>query len=102
MASSPHYVVIIRPEAEEDLRAITAYIATNSPDAAHQWLDLIREAIEELAYMPSRFPAAREAGQVLVDIRQRVEGNYRIIFELRKRDVIILGIRHAARRPMDL
>jgi plasmid stabilization system protein ParE len=102
MASPRLHPVIILPEAEEDPRELTRYVAARSPSAARALLDHLLEAIEDLAMMPARFPVARESGQVLGDLRQRVEKSFRIIFEIRAGRVEVLGMRHVARRPKAL
>jgi plasmid stabilization system protein ParE len=102
MPSLPHYRVVLTADAAEELTAIGDFIKLDSPNRAIEVVRRPHKAIGDLQVMPARFPAARESGQVLADLRQRVEGPYRIIFELRKREVIVIGIRHAARRPMDL
>jgi len=96
------YQVIILPEAEQDLRELLHHVRAQSPQAADRLFTHLLAAIDGLSIMPARFPAARESGQVLGDIRQRVKKSFRIIYEIRGQVVEVIGIRHAARRPMDL
>lgn len=102
MPSLPRYRVTMTPDAEEELSAIGDFIALDSPDRAVEVLRRLHKAIRDLDIMPARFPIAREAEQVLTDLRQCVEGRYRIIFEVRSREVVVIGIRHAARQPKQL
>lgn len=102
MAAMKRFIVVMTTDAEEELNAIGDFITQDSRTRAAAVVLRLQKAICGLELMPARFPPAREAGQVLADLRQRVEGPYRIIFEIWESEVVVIGIRHAALRPMDL
>jgi toxin ParE1/3/4 len=81
--------------ATADLDAIRAYIARDSEYYAARFV----QEIIKTARMLGAFP---ELGQVVPEfeertVRERVLQNYRILYEIRDRRVIIVAIIHAAR-----
>jgi plasmid stabilization system protein ParE len=100
------YQVVTTEVALREADAAAAYIdAQGFPETSDEWLVRLAEAIDSLQKMPMRCPAAVEqqwfSKRGGVRFRQLVFGNYRIVFTVRKRDVVVLHVRHAAMPPMD-
>ena len=91
--------VVFTPGAERDARDALDYIAARSPLHAERWFARLRTAINRLQTLPTRCPRAPEAALFAEEIRQVVFGSYRILYVIRKRTVVIVHIRHGARRP---
>jgi plasmid stabilization system protein ParE len=92
------YEVIVEDRAREDMLGIAAWIARDSPASAMHWMVQIWEAVESLGQFPLRCPIAPEAGVHGAEVRHRIVGEYRILFSVRGERVIILHVRHSARR----
>lgn len=92
--------VSMTARAEADLCEIADYIATGSPLNASRWLDQVANAIERLEEFPSRCRRAPESEAFQETVRQLILGNYRILFAIREKNVVVLSVRHAARRPL--
>jgi toxin ParE1/3/4 len=83
--------------AEEDARQIHAHIAGDKPAAADKWLDQVERQVQSLETMPRRHEVIPEADELGVEYRHIVFGNYRTIYRIDGRRVIILRVLHAAR-----
>lgn len=98
------YEVLLSAEAEEDIDRAWAWISQSDPVAADRWRDRLLDVIDDLAKLPLRFPRAPEARLRYVeeDVRQRLYGSgywkYRILFLVVGKIILVLGIRHGARR----
>ncbi len=92
------YEVVITSTAETNLREIYRYIALDSPVTARRFVTGLRGKIQTLALMPERCPLSPEDGLDGITIRHLLYGNYRIIFTVEAAQVIILQIRHGARK----
>lgn len=92
------YEVVITSTAETNLREIHRYIALDSPVAARRFVTGLRGKIKTLSLMPERCPFAPEDGLDGITIRHLLYGNYRIIFTIEAGLVVILQIRHGARK----
>jgi toxin ParE1/3/4 len=81
--------------AQNDLRAIYAFIARDSQRYARRMVDRIRASVERLEINPY------SGGKVLEwdrdDVREIIVGNYRVIHRVQRRQIRILTIVHAAR-----
>ena len=78
--------------AVEKLEEIADYIALDKPSAAFKWVELIQNSVNKLLKFPQ---VGREVPEILrADIRELVEGNYRIIYRLETKRISILTIRH--------
>jgi toxin ParE1/3/4 len=87
--------VILQPEAQDDLRAILAYIAQDSFLSANRLVDRLERASMELGEAALRYPVLsryRNNG-----IRRRVVGSYNIFFRASSNVVDILRVVHSAR-----
>jgi len=84
--------IIWSPLAIERVTEIAAYITQDSPDAAIKWVDSVFEVTERLQEFPMSSRKVTEASRE--DIREIIHGNYRIIYKVSKKQVMILTVRH--------
>jgi plasmid stabilization system protein ParE len=71
---------------------LTDYIALDKPMAALNWAESIQDSVNNLKEFPQ---LGREVPEVKrSDIRELVEGNYRIIYRIESERISILTIRH--------
>jgi toxin ParE1/3/4 len=86
------------PRAFSDLEGIRSYIAQSNPAAAGRVVALV----EKIAFRLADFP---ESGQLSDELDARVVFStrypYRIYYRITSDEVLILHIRHAARRPLE-
>jgi plasmid stabilization system protein ParE len=80
--------------AKERLIAISDHIAKDNPKAAEQWEDKITSRVDVLENFP-------EIGRIVPElkrpeIRELLEGKYRIIYQYGQEEVRVLTIRHVA------
>ena len=100
------YKPILTPQAESDIAEAFAYLSERAPEAAARWYRHVREGIASLAEMPLRCPMAPEGAKLGLELRHLLYGNrpsiYRIVFRVVEevREVHVLAIRHAARKPL--
>jgi toxin ParE1/3/4 len=86
-------------KAEEDLVAISKYIALDNPTAAARWLDQIEEKFELLA----KYPYMGEAvDDIHAGLRRFTHGKYLILYEPHEAGIGLVRILHGARRIEDL
>jgi plasmid stabilization system protein ParE len=83
--------------ARDELDAIYSYIAEHSPTAAHRVKSRVRDAAEQLADFPYM---ARNTDRANVRVRIASPFPYLIFYTIRDEEVLILHIRHGARRPI--
>ena len=70
-------------------------------DTATRWYSGFLDALNSLGSNPERCPIAAETRTLSVEIRQLLYGrrqSYRAMFLLREQTVVVLHIRHTARR----
>lgn len=79
--------------AVEKLEEYGDYIALENPTAALKWTDSIRNSINRLKKFPQSGREVRELKRL--EIRELIEGSYRIIYHVEKSHVTILTIRHS-------
>ena len=80
----------------KDLKAINDYISLDSTFYAARFISKIIKRVDQLLEFP-------ESGRIVPEkatpeIRELIEGNYRIFYRLRKGNVTILRIHNAARK----
>ncbi len=63
-----------------------------------RWRDAVLSRIGALKHFPLRHGLSPEAQAVGRDIRQAIHGAYRILYMVNEREVVVLGVRHGARR----
>ena len=99
------YEVIITDQAQQELEhACTWWAENRSAREASQWYDGMAEAIRSLAVNPARFPFADENDLFPHELHQLNYGlvrrpTHRIIFTIRRNQVVLLRIRHVAQKP---
>ena len=73
----------------KDLRAISEYISLDSAFYAARFISKLIQRVDQLI----EFPEKKEP-----EIRELIEGNYRIFYRLQKEKITILRIHNAARK----
>jgi plasmid stabilization system protein ParE len=91
------YRVELSPSAEADVRSAHDFIARDNPRAATRWANSIRRVTRSLNSFPERFETLPEGEEVASDYRQVLYGNYRIIYRVETKRVIVVRVIHAAR-----
>lgn len=92
--------VVLTHESKANIAEISSYIAKDSADNARSWRRAIREHMRSLAEFPERCEIAFPAAIVGCDVRHTFFGVYRILCSVESTRVVILAVRHGARRPM--
>ena len=83
--------------ALEHLRAIHAYIAQQSPDYAQRIVDRLTRRSQQIASFPLSGRAVPEFE--MPQIRQVIDGPYRIIYYVKPDQIDVLAILHGAQNP---
>ncbi len=86
--------------ADADLDAACARIARDSPENAARWRMSVHGATARLATFPRRCPLAYEAATLGCEVRVLVHGAYRVLFTIEGQRVLVLAVRHGARRRL--
>ena len=93
------------PNAEKELEDAYEWIHERSPQAADRWREEIIAAISSLRDSWRVNPPAPENGRFPFEIRQLLfgkrRGQFRIIYSVIDNDVVVVAVRHSARRPLD-
>jgi len=80
--------------AQEHLAAINAYIAQDSPEYATRMVDRLTRRSQQIAGFPL---SGRRVPEYDMDqIREVIEGAYRIIYHIRPDQIDVLAVIHAA------
>jgi plasmid stabilization system protein ParE len=78
-----------------DLREIKVWVERDSPDTARRLAAKIRERVNDLAHFPS---SGRVVPEIGIDrYREVIVRPYRVIYEIRENDLVILRVRHSRR-----
>jgi addiction module RelE/StbE family toxin len=80
--------------AQEHLAAIHAYIAQDSPEYATRMVDRLTRRSQQIAGFP--LSGRRVPEYDLEQIREVIEGAYRIIYHIRPDQIDVLAVIHAA------
>lgn len=88
--------VIWSPIAREHLRRIRDYIAVDSPTYARQTVDRIKRRVWQIKNFPLLGGIVQEYCHD--DIREVIEGPYRIIYRVSKDRANILAVFHGVRQ----
>lgn len=95
------YRVVLTERFARHLQEMGDYIAADNPSRAVTWLEEVEAKVMKLDYFPESHPYARENDGHDAELRQLVFGRgrykYRVIFTVRKDEVVVLDIRHASR-----
>ena len=86
--------------AMAELVGIVAWIARDSSTDAVRWLGAFWKSVRSLRSYPGRCPLAPEDVTSIVEVRQLVFGDYRVLFTIRDSQVRVLHVRHGAMRPL--
>jgi plasmid stabilization system protein ParE len=95
-----NYKVEITPTAENDVEKAYCYIRDDSPVNAIRWHKKLYEVAETLSRFPEGCGLALENDFVNFEVRQKLYGSYRILFTIDGHRVIVMHVRHAARRML--
>jgi len=87
--------VVWAPQAIEDVEAIRAYVARDSPHYANLVVERIVAAVGRLETHPLSGRVVREVGDE--SLREVIHGSYRIVYRLRSDVVEIATVFHGAR-----
>jgi toxin ParE1/3/4 len=87
--------IIWAPQAIEDLEAIRAYVARDSPHSAELLVERLVSAVERLEANPLSGRVVPEVGDEA--LREVIHGSYRIVYRLRPDLFEIVTVFHAAR-----
>ena len=82
--------------ARTHLRAIHAYIAKNSPEYALRVVDRLTRRSQQIAEFPLSGRAVPEFG--VAQVRQVVEGPFRIIYYIKPDQIDVLAVIHGAQQ----
>ena len=91
------YKVLITKIAEEDISHIFEYILSDNPQAAERWKDEIKSQIASLKEFPARCSIIPEAGDIGIDYRHIIYGDYRTVFKIKDDEVFIMRVFHCSR-----
>jgi plasmid stabilization system protein ParE len=81
--------------ALEDIENIYNYIFRESPFYAQKTIEEFFIRVEVLSMYPE---IGREVPEYIKsDIRELIEGNYRIIYKIRRKSIFIVRVHHAAK-----
>jgi addiction module RelE/StbE family toxin len=82
--------------AQEDLQSIFTYISRDSIRYADRTVDKIILRVDQLEKYPKSGRIVPEFDNKL--IRELLEGNYRIVYQIKDTSIFILRVHHAARK----
>ena len=92
--------VRLTQEAKDHIRAISDYIAQDSPENARRWELRLRQRLRALKDFPERCEVAFTASEAGREVRHTFFGVYRVLYEIVGDTVMVLTVRHGARRPL--
>ncbi len=84
-----------------DLDEAYRWNAQRAPETAARWYHGFLDSLHSLATDPERCPLAAESRKLSIEVRQLLYGrrrSYRALFLVRAETVVVLHIRHTARR----
>ncbi|MFC2159112.1 type II toxin-antitoxin system RelE/ParE family toxin [Actinomycetota bacterium] len=91
------YKVLITKITEEDIRYIFEYILIDNPKAAERWKGEIKSQIASLKEFPLRCSIIPGTGDIGIDYRHIIYGDYRTVFKIRDDAVFIMRVFHCSR-----
>src|SRR6266850_642608 len=96
------YEVVITAMALAEVQEAYDWLVERAPHAADRWRESLLQAVRSLESFPKRCGLAPEGAHFQREIRQALHGKrrgiYRILFEIRDDTVVVLRVRHGARR----
>lgn len=100
------YFISLTNFAELDIKDIVLYIGNilHNALAAEKWLDMVDEALEGLATLPSRNPIIPVLRLRVGDMRKAAAGNYLIFYTIDEKEerVIVVRILHATQNWLEI
>jgi plasmid stabilization system protein ParE len=81
--------------AQDDLRSIKSHIAIDAPATATAYIRKLKLSVNRLKDMPYSGGVVPELGRE--EIREVLQGNYRLIYRVRERRIDILSVFHSSR-----
>jgi plasmid stabilization system protein ParE len=92
----PRIRIIWTPEAQENLQEVRRFIARDAPRTARSFVNKITAKVRRLRDFP-------ELGSMVEDldrpeIRELLQGSYRILYRLQLPEIYILAVVHGARQ----
>jgi toxin ParE1/3/4 len=85
------------PEAVTDLGTLHAYISRDAPRTADRWAQGLRRHVRSLGTFPERYEVVPEFADLPDNYRQFLYGNYRVIYRVEQKRVLVVRIVHGAR-----
>ncbi len=82
-------------QARDDLRAVRTHIARDAPVTASAYIRKLRTSVGRLREFPYSGEMVPEVGQE--DLREVLQGSYRLIYRVSERRVDILAVFHSSR-----
>jgi len=82
--------------AKNDLLAIREYIAVDNATAARKWIERLKAKARNIVHSPLAGRKVPESSRD--DIREVIEGNYRIVYHVQSKRVLILTVFESHRR----
>ncbi len=76
--------------AKDDLLAIQRYIADDNPIAAKKWIGRLKQRVRDARHAPLAGRMVPEFSRE--DIRELLEGNYRIVYQVAKDRLVVLTV----------
>lgn len=91
--------------AQSELEDVYLWIKKYMPLSAARWRDDLITKVESLASDPDRHRLAPESHRFPVEIRQLLfrkrRSQFRILFTITSKHVVILSVRHHSRKPLE-
>ena len=89
------FIVRLASDAEDEIRGAYAWDVRNwGEDAAETWIrELYRTIFERLSLYPEQFSIAPDVDLSGREVRQLILGRYRVLFEIRGAEILILHVR---------
>mgnify|MGYP001399066177 CR=1 FL=1 len=94
--------VRLTQETYDQIAGISDHIAQDSPRNARRWRLALLERLRTLRHFPERHEIAYPATAVGRDVRHTFFGAYRVLYAIERDTVVVLTVRHGARRPLTL
>ena len=88
--------VLWSSQAKADILAILAYIAEERPEAARRMAERIRASMRGAGDHPFLGRAVPELD--VANIRERIVPPYRVLYQVRKADIVVLAVVHSRRQ----
>jgi plasmid stabilization system protein ParE len=88
--------IIWSPLAVEQVRDIASYIALDKSSVAVQWAEEIFNSVGRLSESPDSGRIVPEINRN--EIREIVQGNYRVIYKVKEKEILVLIVKSYRQR----